>query len=867
MKSTWSTSLLLLLALSAPGSAAVPAPAEKPDADNCTWYLSFEKFFANRKGAEQPMKIYVVRRGGRFLHAVGSSPTWNTCTHLADTSGLEFAAGRLRGKLKITLQADPWVPQDQKPIECLVEVDAKVDVGKAGQDGAIDGTYDGTFGSQKRSGKLGGKLASPKMTPFDAATLDLSLTEGLAGEGNPWDRRLLVRLHVQDGKVTGGEFSATDLKGAPKLFQTLAAADVQLTQDQFSGEFSFDHEVLGAVGDAQAAYRFTIEGKRVDDLLGGKFTVKITPKAGKEIVKTAGFKGWVKPGGAAVARSIWADEKDASPWFVPVKGWRPVKPGEHPRLFFRKSDLPELRHRAETAEGKALLARLRATLGGGEAMPQHFSKAKRAYDDSVREKLPEGAYTISHAAGFGLLFQLTGERKYADLGRKCVELAFEGQRDRDDRYAWRAPGGELRAGPSIAWYAAAYDLCYDGWDEAFRKKVALAIQDYDDSKAGEWTKPEGVSLHKMIVSPKQTPASNHFGAVVGGCGIAVLAVLGDPGTDDARLRSYLNKIERDVVLALTKGFGDHGYFSENAGPSHVAANSALVPLFQALKVAAGRDCVSPRPNAQWVTMRWAMELLADAKGNPIYPCRRPSNYGGPDFLSGGGGGISHGGWFSGGFGSVLDEQKPALLWTYNHFVAEADQHRCNAVIYPHHALLSFINWPIGMKEKNPAEVLPKAVVDKIHGYYVFRNRWQDKDDIVVTVLLTSGPQGYIKIGPDDVMVWGLGRREKLGTFGFSVQTTYYRAAKDGSGVVAGSCGNCLAVDFSRASGADALVVMTGPGAKEGAAVQAGKTTFHVLTLQQGQPPKIEVAGDGLRIGRQTVGFDGKKIVLGTLSGQ
>jgi hypothetical protein len=259
--------------------------------------------------------------------------------------------------------------------------------------------------------------------------------------------------------------------------------------------------------------------------------------------------------------------------------------------------------------------------------------------------------------------------------------------------------------------------------------------------------------------------------------------------------------------------------------------------------------------------------LADAKGNPIYPCRRPSNYGGPDFLSGGGGGISHGGWFSGGFGSVLDEQKPALLWTYNHFVAEADQHRCNAVIYPHHSLLSFINWPIGMKEKDPAEVLPKAVADKIHGYYLFRNRWQDKDDIVVTVLLTSGPQGYIKIGPDDVMVWGLGRREKLGHFGFGVQTTYYRAAKDGSGVVAGSCGNCLAVDFSRASGADALVVMTGPGAKEGQAVQAGKTTFHVLTLQQGQAPKIEVAGDALRIGRQTVGFDGKKIVLGTLSGQ
>ena len=97
---------------------------------------------------------------------------------------------------------------------------------------------------------------------------------------------------------------------------------------------------------------------------------------------------------------------------------------------------------------------------------------------------------MSHAAGFGMLYQLTGDKKYAGLGRQCVELAFRGQRDRDDRYSFRAPGGQLRAGPSLGMYALAYDLCYDGWDQGFRREVALALQNWKDEQSGEWGKAE-----------------------------------------------------------------------------------------------------------------------------------------------------------------------------------------------------------------------------------------------------------------------------------------------------------------------------------------------------------------------------------------
>ena len=171
----------------------------------------------------------------------------------------------------------------------------------------------------------------------------------------------------------------------------------------------------------------------------------------------------------------------------------------------------------------------------------------------------------------------------------------------------------------------------------------------------------------------------------------------------------------------------------------------------------------------------------------------------------GNGGFSHGGWFSQGFGAIPAETKPALLWTYNHFAAETDEHRRDTLNYPHRAIFALVNWPIGMAERNPAEILGRTSVDRVHGWYLFRNRWQDADDVVVSLWLGSGPQGNIGAGGPDLLVWGMGERVRLATLP-RCQTTYYRAEKDGSGVVSGG-GYSVAVDFSGRSGAPVLVAI------------------------------------------------------------
>jgi hypothetical protein len=62
---------------------------------------------------------------------------------------------------------------------------------------------------------------------------------------------------------------------------------------------------------------------------------------------------------AAAPPATWAPEP---PWPVPVPGWAPLGPGEHPRLVFRASDLPALRARAQTPEGREILRLTRENL-------------------------------------------------------------------------------------------------------------------------------------------------------------------------------------------------------------------------------------------------------------------------------------------------------------------------------------------------------------------------------------------------------------------------------------------------------------------------------------------------------------------------
>ena len=222
------------------------------------------------------------------------------------------------------------------------------------------------------------------------------------------------------------------------------------------------------------------------------------------------------------------------PWPAPVAGFISVDPGEHPRLFFRKTDLAVLRERANTIEGKAIIARCRKLLG--------------------LEPNPAVPYTLWDAAAAGFLYQVTGNKFYTDLGRQAVQKALDGAKDKDPRYSFIAPSEPLRAGPALSAVAMAYDLCCDGWEPAFRKKVCQAIMNYDQPTKGGRTSLEQLSLRPY----NPNPISNHFALQVGGAGLAILAIQGDEGADDRKLAEYRKGVDKAARKVLTEDFGQAG---------------------------------------------------------------------------------------------------------------------------------------------------------------------------------------------------------------------------------------------------------------------------------------------------------------------
>jgi hypothetical protein len=103
----------------------------------------------------------------------------------------------------------------------------------------------------------------------------------------------------------------------------------------------------------------------------------------------------------------------------------------------------------------------------------------------------------------------------------------------------------------------AYDLCYGGWDEAFRDRVRKEIEFYDPGKELGPAKPANVRLEDLARGSKHGPLSNHWGPQIGGAAIALWAVRNDPGVDNERIDRLLAVNKQCQLRQLAEGQGDH----------------------------------------------------------------------------------------------------------------------------------------------------------------------------------------------------------------------------------------------------------------------------------------------------------------------
>ncbi len=569
-----------------------------------------------------------------------------------------------------------------------------------------------------------------------------------------------------------------------------------------------------------------------------------------------------------------AEEANEAPWYTPVKNYQPPKPGEHPRLLFRRGDLDALKKKAKTPEGKAILKRLRFLLDGknGETMTTVFQTTK----DGGKADTP-GVYTMGHMAGYGLLYQLTGQKKYAEFGRQCFEKALAGQRDRDLRYSFRKPGGPLRAGPALGWYAVGYDLCHDGWDPATREKLGRSIAEYreDSSSKAEnltsdlevlayGTRFLGPHFLRYRIARGTPPSSNHFSLQVGGAALALLAISNEKWVDQKRIDTLLTVNYRSMIRNVTEGFGDGGFFAEGDGTGSMASQIAYLPGLQAWKNAAGKDFVNvKRPNVRMTTLKWIyLTIIRDGKPD-FWPIRGryPHNVWSRTGLSGAG-------YFAIGFGGVPRKHQAAMKWYYERFLAKTDaaagQPCDTASVYPHLAVSAFVNWPVDVKAKNPAEVLPLCYRDSLKSFYAWRNRWKDQNDTVISVLLEpcEGYGGYRQTKVDKTLYLNtMGKHIQWGKVAEGKAKYWWSSPMGQTSSLTMADGTCLAVDFTGASGADVMLVTTAQAKGQTVKIDGKALTFYFPTSKK--PPTVKVEGKAAIVGKQRITLKGGHLVLAT----
>jgi hypothetical protein len=539
---------------------------------------------------------------------------------------------------------------------------------------------------------------------------------------------------------------------------------------------------------------------------------------------------------------------DMKEWWAPTPDFDTLDTGEHPRILFRAADLPKLQQKMQTAEGEALLQRLRYLLnsGDGRSMPTVYNPADSAYTNGHYEQLvvdTPGIYTFGHVAGYGLLFQLTGDTLYADLGRRCFELALEGQRDRDDRYSWIDPGGALRAGPVLGWMAVGYDLCYNGWSPATRRRLGKAIERYSTDMISKWGGGLRVDL-ASLTSGTMPPTSNHYSMQTGGAALALLTIYKEPWANQERIDSLLEVSKRSMVHNANQGFGDGGYFAEGDGTGSMATYITYLTALQGWKNALGMDFASSRhPNVRMMALKWLYLTYMEDEKPAIWPVR-----GGYPHNAWSRKGLSGAGYFGLAFGILPDKYAAALQWFYERFLEDTDKEagiRYEPTAYPHIVAATFVNWPDTLDGRNPAEVLPHSYQDKRYGFYAWRNRWEDNNDIIITAL-TQSAHGFMGAQADTAFqIRAFGQNYSWGKIPGAV-ALWGRSQNGRRSILSFKDGESVAVGFPENGAAHALLVATGK--HEGEQVDVKGQTVTVKYLSRSPIPKIRVRGNRIRVG-------------------
>ncbi|MGK7946320.1 MAG: hypothetical protein AB4058_17815 [Microcystaceae cyanobacterium] len=398
-------------------------------------------------------------------------------------------------------------------------------------------------------------------------------------------------------------------------------------------------------------------------------------------------------------------------WPISVPNHQLLLPQEHPRLAFRKSQLPALREKAQTPVGKAILKQLNESL-----------QQKVYYQAFV----PNGGY---HGAGHCFLAVLNQDNTAAETGWQLVQNSMQQPED-----------NLLKQSPIVAGVALAYDMCYDFWTAQRRQQVTKWLEKKTYALIRGGTAKNGWNGNAV---------SNWNARARGAAALAALAIMDEPSLSATEthltMESQAMIAQRNLKRYLETAIGDRGFGTEGDFYSTEPWVLSVIPALIAYRNIMGQDLIT-NAKPEWFLPHYVMRAIPQPD-LPISSYGRHRNYLG-------------GSLFAMGLDLVSPEALPSVMWLYEQQLGlEGNQtFGINRQYQPHQAIYALIGYPLNVEPINPGNYYQNVFVDQDTGLYVFRNQWQDKDDIVTSIYAKRklvGGWSFPDLG--SFRIWGLGQ--------------------------------------------------------------------------------------------------------------